>query len=130
MPREKVTLDIAGIKAVMLTADAQSLIRMASSIDADAQRKLKYVGGRADAALLLVALEQAESLKKNVSLIYSQQKRIFELSARNASLLGHADECAPIEETENTLLAENQALRREIKALTDELARLKYPSGK
>ena len=129
MPKEKVTLNAAGIKAVMLTADARSLLQAASSIDADAQRKLKYVGGRADAALLLVALEQAESLKRNASLIYDQQKRIFELSVRNASLLGHADECAPIAETENTLLAENRELRRKIEALTDELAKLKYPSS-
>lgn len=126
MPREKVTLNIAGIKAALLTADAQSLLRMASSIDADAQRKLKYVGGRADAALLLVALEQAESLKRNASVIHSQQERIFELSVRNASLLGHADECAPLEETENVLMAENRALRKEIAMLTDELAKLKY----
>ncbi len=126
MPRERVTLSVAGIKATILTADAQALLRIASSIDADARRKLKYVEGRADVALLLVALEQAESLRRNASVIHDQQKRVFELSVRNASLLGEADECAPVEEIENTLMSENRMLRQEIEALNEELARLRY----
>ena len=63
--------------------------------------------------------------EKSASLIHAQQEQIFALTNKNSALLGEAPESAPIIETENAILAENQRLRRRIDELTDELALLK-----
>ncbi len=125
MPKEKITVTIAGIKTTLITSDSQAVRRLASSIDASVSRNLKRAGNRTDAALLMTVMEQAESLKKNASLIRSQQEQIFALTQKNSMLLGEAAESAPIEFTENALMLENARLARKNEELTDEITRLK-----
>ena len=125
MPKEKITVSIAGIKANLLSGDAEAVKRMANTIDASVRRKMQYVGDHPDIALLVVAMEQAENLRKNAELIYNQQEQIFTLTAKLGSLLGEADESAPIVETENALMAENRRLNRRVEELSDEIDQLK-----
>lgn len=125
VPKERLTVTVAGIKMTLLTSDTKAVRRMASSIDASVQRKAKRVGGRTDIALLMTVMEQAESLKKNACLIRSQQEQIFSLTQKNGALLGEAAESAPIEFTENALMLENARLMRKNEELADEITELK-----
>lgn len=125
MAREKITVTVAGIKMTLSTADKETVIRMANTLDATVQRKMPYSGNRPEIALLMVAMEQADSLKRNASLIHRQQEQIFALTTRNAALLGEAAESAPIKETENVIFAENLRLIKKTEELADEIERLK-----
>ncbi len=125
MAREKINVTVAGIKMTLSTADKETVTRMANTLDASVQRKMPQAGGRPDVALLLLAMEQADSLKRNAALIHRQQEQIFALTTRNAALLGEAAESAPIEETESVILAENLRLIRKNEELADEIERLK-----
>ena len=107
MTKEKISVTVAGIKMTLSTADKDTVTRMANTIDAMVQRKLPRAQNRPDVALLLLAMEQADSLK------------------RNAALLGEAAESGPIEETENIILAENLRLIKKNDELADEIERLK-----
>jgi len=126
MAREKITVTVAGIKMTLSTADKETVIRMANTLDATVQRKMPYAGNRPEIALLMVAMEQSDSLKRNAALIHRQQEQIFALTTRNAALLGEAAESAPIEETENVILAENLRLIKKNEELADEIERLKF----
>ncbi len=125
MSREKVTVTVAGIKMTLSTADKETVVRMANTLDATVQRKLPYASGRPDVALLMVAMEQSDNLKRNAELIHRQQEQIFALTTRNSALLGEAAESAPIKETENIIFAENLRLIRKNEELADEIERLK-----
>lgn len=125
MAKEKITVSIAGIKMNLITSNSDEVIRMANSLDATVSRRMAKVGGKVELALLMLVMEQSEALKKNAALIHAQQEQIFALTNKNSALLGEAPESAPIIETENAILAENQRLRRRIDELTDELALLK-----
>ena len=125
MAREKINVTVAGIKMTLSTADKETVTRMAHTLDASVQRKMPQAGGRPDVALLLLAMEQADSLKRNAALIHRQQEQIFALTTRNAALLGEAAESAPIEETESVIFAENLRLIKKNEELADEIERLK-----
>ena len=125
MPKEKITVSIAGIKMNLLTSSGDEVVRMANSLDTTVRRKMKRVGGRVELALLMVVMEQTEALKKNVALIHAQQEQIFALTTHNAAILGEAAESAPIEETESVILAENMRLIKKNEELADEIDRLK-----
>lgn len=125
MAREKINVTVAGIKMTLSTADKETVTRMANTLDASVQRKMPQAGGRPDVALLLLAMEQADSLKRNAALIHRQQEQIFALTTRNAALLGEAAESAPIEETESVIFAENLRLIKKNEELADEIERLK-----
>lgn len=125
MAREKVSVSVAGIKITLNTPNKEAVVRMANTLDATVQRKLPYTANRSDVALLMVAMEQAESLKRNASLIHRQQEQIFALTTRNAALLGEAEESAPLKETENIILSENMRLIKKNEELADEIERLK-----
>ncbi|MBR2474047.1 MAG: hypothetical protein IKB51_03335 [Clostridia bacterium] len=125
MAKEKITVSIAGIKMNLITSNSDEVIRMANSLDATVSRRMARVGGKLELALLMLVMEQSEALKKNVSLIHSQQEQIFALANKNSALQGEAPESAPIIEAENALMIENQRLRRRIDELTDELASVK-----
>lgn len=126
MAREKITVTVAGIKMTLSTADKETVIRMANTLDATVQRKMPYAGNRPEIALLMVAMEQADSLKRNAALIHRQQEQIFALTTHNAALLGEAAESAPIKETESVILTENLRLIKKNEELADEIERLKY----
>ncbi len=125
MAKEKITVSIAGIKANLLSGDTEAVKRMANSIDASVQKKMRYVGDHPDVALLVVAMEQAENLRKNAELIHNQQEQIFALTSRLCAVLDDSNESAPIQETENALMAENRRLNRRVDELSDEIDRLK-----
>ncbi len=129
MPKEKITVDIAGVKLNLITSSGREVMRMANSLDASVRRKMKKTSGMSDVALVLLLLEQTEALKKNTALIHSQQEQIFSLTVKNSALLGEMPECAPIKKAENALLAENEKLREEIDRLCDEITRLKESTG-
>lgn len=122
MPKEKITVSIAGIKMNLLTSSGDEVTRMANSLDTTVRRRMKKVGGRVELALLMVVMEQTEALKKNIALIHAQQEQIFALTNKNSALLGEAPESAPIEYTENALMLENERLHRRIDELTDEIS--------
>ena len=125
MPREKITVNIAGIKMNLITSSGEEVARMASSLDTVVRRRMKKVGDKVETALLMLVMEQAETLKKNSSLIHSQQEQIFALTNKNSALLGEAPDSAPIAETENAILAENERLRRKNEELCDEISLLR-----
>ncbi len=125
MAKEKITVTVAGIRMTLSTSDSEAVKRMASSIDANIQRKLRYAGNRTDVALLMMVMEQSESLKKNAALIHSQQEQIFSLTQKNSALLGESPESAPIEFAENAIMIENARLIRQNEELMDEITRLK-----
>ena len=125
MAKEKITVSIAGIKMNLITSNTDEVTRMASSLDTTVRRRMQRVGGKLDLALLMLVMEQTEALKKNATLIHSQQEQIFALTNKNSALLGEAPESAPIEMTENAIMLENQKLRRRIDELTDEIAILR-----
>lgn len=125
MQKKKITVEIAGIKMNLITANVDEVTRMASSLDTAVRRKMQKTGGRLEHALLMLTMEQTEALKKNVTLIHSQQERIFSLTNKNSSLLGEAPESAPVIETENAIMLENERLRRRLDELTDEIAYLR-----
>ena len=125
MAKEKITVTIAGIRMTLSTSDPEAVRRMASSIDATVQRKMRYAGNRTDVALLMTVMEQSESLKKNAALIHSQQEQIFALTQKNSALLGESAESAPIEFAENAVMMENARLARQNEELMDEITRLK-----
>ena len=124
MPKEKITVNIAGIKMNLITSNPSEVARMASSIDTSVRKKMQRVG-RLEHALLMLVMEQTEALKKNATLIHSQQEQIFNLTNKNSSLLGEAPERAPIVNTENAILIENERLKARNDDLGDEIARLK-----
>ena len=125
MPREKITVNIAGIKMNLITSSGDEVARMASSLDTVVRRRMKKVGDKVETALLMLVMEQAEPLKKNASLIHSQQEQIFALTNKNSALLGEAPDSAPITVTENAILAENERLRRRNEELLDEISVLR-----
>lgn len=125
MPREKITVNIAGIKMNLITSSGDEVARMASSLDTVVRRRMKKVGDKVETALLMLVMEQAETLKKNASLIHSQQEQIFALTNKNSALLGEAPDSAPITVTENAILAENERLRRRNEELLDEISALR-----
>ena len=125
MPREKITVNIAGIKMNLITSSGDEVARMASSLDTVVRRRMKKVGDKVETALLMLVMEQAETLKKNASLIHSQQEQIFALTNKNSALLGEAPDSAPIMVTENAILAENERLRRRNEELLDEISVLR-----
>ena len=125
MPKEKITVSIAGIKMNLITSNAGEVIRMANSLDTTVRRKMQKTGGKLDYALLMLVMEQTEALKKNVTLIHGQQEQIFALTNKNSALLGEAPESAPIIETENAIMLENERLRRRVDELTDEISLLR-----
>ena len=125
MPREKITVNIAGIKMNLITSSGDEVSRMASSLDTVVRRRMKKVGDKVEVAMLMLVMEQAETLKKNAALIHSQQEQIFALTTHNAAILGEAAESAPIEETESVILAENMRLIKKNEELADEIDRLK-----
>ena len=129
MAKEKITVTVAGIRMTLSTSDSEAVKRMASSIDATVQRKMRYTGNRTDVALLMTVMEQSESLKKNAARIHSQQEQIFALTQKNSSLLGEAAESAPIELAENAIMIENARLIRQNEELMDEITRLKELLG-
>lgn len=124
MSREKITVNIADIKMNLITSSGDEVARMASSLDTVIRRRMKKVGDR-DTALLMLVMEQAETLKKNAALIHAQQEQIFALTNKNSALLGEAPESAPIAAAENALLAENERLRRRNDELSDEIVALR-----
>lgn len=125
MAREKINVTVAGIKMTLSTVDKDTVTRMANTLDATVQRKLPYAGNRPDVALLMLAMEQADNLKRNAALIHRQQEQIFALTTRNAALLGESAESAPIKETESVIYAENMRLIKKNEELADEIERLK-----
>ncbi len=125
MQKEKIAVSIAGIKMNLITSNPEEVSRMASSLDTAVRRKMQKVGGKVEHALLMLVMEQTESLKKNVTLIHGQQEQIFTLTNKNSSLLGEAPESAPIMETENALMVENTRLARKIDELSDEITALR-----
>ncbi len=125
MAKEKITVSVAGIKANLISADPEAVKRMASSIDASVQRKLRYVGDHPEVALLVVTMEQADSLRKNSELIHNQQEQIFALTSKLSSIMDGSEEAAPIEQTENAIMTENRRLTRKVEELSDEIDRLK-----
>ncbi len=125
MAKEKITVSVAGIKAGLISADPEGVKRMANGIDASVQNKMKYVGNHPDVALLVVTMEQADSLRKNAELIHNQQEQIFSLTSKLSSVIGDSNEAAPVEETENAIMAENRRLARKVEELSNEIARLK-----
>ena len=125
MQREKIVVNVAGIKMNLITSNPQEVTRMASSLDTTVRKKMQRVGGRLEHALLMLVMEQTEALKKNTALIHSQQEQIFALANKNSALLGEAPESAPIENAENAILLENERLMRRIDELTDQISHLK-----
>ena len=125
MARETIQVTVAGIKLMLSTTDKDTVTRMANTLDASVQRKLTAAKNRPDVALLMLAMEQADNLKRNAALIHRQQEQIFALTTRNAALLGEAAESAPIEETESIIYAENMRLIKKNEELADEIERLK-----
>ena len=117
MAKEKINVTVAGIKMTLSTADKETVTRMANTLDASVQRKLPYAAGRPDVALLMLAMEQADSLKRNADLIHRQQEQIFALTTHNAAILGEAAESAPIEETESVILAKTSVLSERTRSL-------------
>ncbi len=125
MAKEKITVNIAGIKMNLITANPGEVTRMSSSLDTTVRKKMQRVGGRLDHALLMLVMEQTEALKKNTALIHSQQEQIFALANKNSALLGEAPESAPVDKTENAIWLENERLKAKIDDLTDEITRLR-----
>lgn len=125
MPKEKITVSIAGIRMNLITSNVDEVTRMASSLDTTVRRKMQKTGGKLEHALLMLVMEQTEALKKNVTLIHGQQEQIFSLTNKNSALLGEAPESAPVIETENAIMLENERLRRRIDELNDEIALLR-----
>ena len=125
MPREKITVDIAGVKLNLITSSGKEVMRMANSLEASVRKKMKKTSVMPEAALVLLLLEQTETLKKNTALIHSQQQQIFALTEKNSALLGEMPECGPIKKAENALMSENAKLREEIDRLCDEITRLR-----
>lgn len=125
MARETIHVTVAGIKLTLSTADKDTVTRMANTLDASVQRKMAAAKNRPDVALLMLAMEQADNLKRNAALIHRQQEQIFALTTRNAALLGESAESAPIAETESVIYAENMRLIRKNEELADEIERLK-----
>jgi hypothetical protein len=125
MAKEKITVNIAGIKMNLITANPGEVTRMASSLDTPVRKKMQRVGGRLDHALLMLVMEQTEALKKNTALIHSQQEQIFALANKNSALLGEAPESAPVDKAENAIWLENERLKAKIDELTDEITRLR-----
>lgn len=125
MAKEKITVNIAGIKMNLITANPQEVTRMASSLDTTVRKKMQRVGGRLDHALLMLVMEQTEALKKNTALIHSQQEQIFALANKNSALLGEAPESAPVDKTENAIWLENERLKARIDELTDQITQLR-----
>lgn len=125
MAREKITVNIAGLKMNLITSSGEEVMRMAASLDSTVRAKMKRVGDRVDQALLMLVMEQAETLKKNAALIHSQQEQIFALTNKNSALLGESADSALVTETENTVMAENTRLRRKIDELSDEIAMMR-----
>ena len=80
MPREKITVDIAGVKLNLITSSGKEVMRMANSLEASVRKKMKKTSVMPEAALVLLLLEQTETLKKNTALIHSQQQQIFALT--------------------------------------------------
>jgi hypothetical protein len=125
MAKEKITVNIAGIRMNLITSNPEEVTRMASSLDTAVRRKMQRVGGRLEHALLMLVMEQTEALKKNTALIHGQQEQIFALTNKNSALLGEAPESAPVDETENAIWLENERLKGKIDELTDEITILK-----
>ena len=125
MVKEKITVNIAGIRMNLITSNPEEVTRMASSLDTSVRRKMQRVGGRLEHALLMLVMEQTEALKKNTELIHGQQEQIFALTNKNGALLGEAPESAPIDETENAIWLENERLKAKIDELADEITLLK-----
>ncbi|MBR2460995.1 MAG: hypothetical protein IKB34_07185 [Clostridia bacterium] len=125
MAKERITVTVADVKMNLSTADPDTVKRMAASLNA----RIKKLSARArctkNEALLLLIMEQAEAQKKTAELIHAQQEQIFSLLAKNASLMGQADESAPYVLHENALLRENIALQRQVKELLDEIIELR-----
>lgn len=124
MAKEKLIVNIAGVKMKLFTSNSDEVMRMASSLDTTIRKRMEQTGGMLDLAMLSLILEQAESLKKNAALIHSQQEQIFSLVSKNGALLGEAPESAPLAEMESAVMLENQKLRRRIDELTDDITAL------
>lgn len=125
MAREKITVTLAGVKMNLITADKDSVIRMVTSLDESVRKIMGKTSCSPENALVMLAMEQSESLKKNADLIRGQQIQIYSLLQRNAALSGEADEAAPLEDTENFLLSENERLRAKNNELLDQIASLR-----
>ena len=124
MAKEKLIVNIAGVKMKLFTSNSDEVMRMASSLDTTIRKRMEQTGGMLDLAMLSLILEQAESLKKNAALIHSQQEQIFSLVSKNGALLGEAPESAPLAEMESAVMLENQKLHRRIDELTDDITAL------
>ena len=98
---------------------------MAASIDTRVKRLASIARCSKNEALVMLIMEQADSQKRSAELIHSQQEQIFDLMQKNASLLGHAEECAPFIPTENALMRENARLKQKNRELLDELLEIK-----
>ena len=129
MPKEKITVTVAGVKMNLVTANAHEVRRLAASLDARINRLCKRARCSKNEALVMLTMEQADGQKKSVELIHSQQEQIFTLLAKNASLMGNAEESALYEPPENAILRENAALQQKNRELLDEILDLKQRLG-
>lgn len=125
MPRERVTVEIAGVKMKLLTADPAAVSRMAASLNSRISQFIKRTGCSEGEALVMLVMEQADGQQKTAELVHSQQEQIFRLLSQNSALMGGEAESAPREIAENALLRENAALQRKNQALLNELADIK-----
>ena len=121
MPKEKITVDIAGVKLNLITSSGREVMRMANSLDASVRRKMKKTSGMSDVALVLLLLEQTEALKKNTALIHSQQEQIFSLyGEKQRSSRRDAGMRSDKKSRKTPCWRENEKLREEIDRLCDE----------
>ena len=125
MALERVTVEIADLKMKLVTADPEAVLKMAASLDARISKLSMHARCPKANALVMLIMEQAEGQKRSAEMIRDQQEQIFALLKKNAALSGGEVDEEAYEALENNLLAENDALRRKIDELIDELAELK-----
>ena len=125
MELEKVIVEIADLKMKLVTADPEAVAKMAASLDARISKLSRLARCPKENALVMLIMEQAEGQKRSAEIIKDQQEQIFALLKKNAALSGGVMDEEAYEALENNLLAENEALRRKIDELIDELAEIR-----
>ena len=125
----KVTIKIADLKMKLMTAEPEAVLKMAASLDARISKLAQHARCPKENALVMLIMEQAEGQKRSADLIRGQQEQIFELLKKNAALSGGEIDEEIYGAMHENLMDENEALRRKIEELVEELAAIKENNG-
>ena len=125
----KVTIKIADLKMKLMTAEPEAVLKMAASLDARISKLAQHARCPKENALVMLIMEQAEGQKRSADLIRGQQEQIFELLKKNAALSGGEIDEEIYGALHENLMDENEALRRKIDELIDELTDIKGSRG-